>query len=105
MTIIRTTKGRTMQAHGDRASDFTQAKMRTFLGQFAATGNVRASAAEAGVSTSTIYMRRQRDPAFRDAFAVAEENAIVTLRAEMVRRSLTLLAATTPDEVAAASLP
>jgi hypothetical protein len=105
VTVIRGNSNRVLQSHRERDRDFTHAKRKLFLSHFAATGNVSASATHAGVAFSTAYDRRREDPAFRDAWALAEENAVITLRAEMVRRSLELLAATTPDEVAVASLP
>jgi hypothetical protein len=52
-----------------------------------------------------IYDRLQHDEAFAGAFHVAEEAGVQNLRAELVRRSLALLQATTPDEVALATLP
>jgi hypothetical protein len=42
---------------------------------------------------------------FANAFILAEEMGVENLKAELVRRSLALLQATTPDEVALASLP
>jgi len=102
---IRATKNRVLHSHRDGTKAFSLAKQTKFLAHFAATGNVVQAAEAAGIGRSTPYHRRQIDPAFRAAFALAEENAVITLRAEMVRRSLELLAATTPDGVAAASLP
>ncbi len=63
------------------------------------------SAAAAGVDRRVIYDRLRHDAAFASAFHVAEETGIQNLRAELVRRSLALLQAVTPDEVALASLP
>lgn len=103
--VIRGNSHRVLQEHQDSDRSFTHAKRMAFLSHFAATGNVSASARLAGVVFSTAYDRRRRDPAFKAAWALAEENAVLTLRAEMVRRSLELLRAATPDEVAAATLP
>nr|WP_314442875.1 hypothetical protein [uncultured Sphingomonas sp.] len=105
MAVIRGNSNRVLQAHREPQRNFTHAKRKQFLGHFAATGNVSESARTAGVPLSTAYDRRRVDHAFRDAWALAEENAVITLRAEMVRRSLELLQAATPDEVALATLP
>ncbi len=105
MVNIRRSKGRRLVAMAERRNLFTDEQQVVFLGHFAATCNLAASAAAAGVSRKVIYERQRHDPAFAAAFAVAEETGVCSLRAELVRRSLTLLQAATPDEVALASLP
>jgi hypothetical protein len=102
---IRKNKGRVLVAAAARADLFDDAKQAVFLGHFAATCNLLQSAAAAGVSRKTVYQRRRFDEAFAEAFARAEESGVECLRGEMVRRSLALLRAATPDEVALASLP
>lgn len=102
---IRSSKGRVLVAMKARPSLFTDDQQARFLQHFSATCNLGESAAAAGVSRKTIYDRLRRDQPFADAFAVAEEHGVGNLRAELVRRSLALLQATTPDEQALASLP
>ena len=102
---IRGHKDRVLISQPDRKGAFTATKQALFLEHFAAPCNLQESARVAGVSHQTIYNRRYADPAFRDAFARAEENGILSLRAELVRRSLQLLSAATPDEKALAELP
>ena len=88
-----------------RESCFTPDKQAIFLAHFAATCNLTESAKEAGVGRRVVYGARIRDEDFRHAFALAEENGIISLRAEMARRSMQLLEAVTPDEKALAALP
>ena len=102
---IRKSKGRRLVGMADRPNLFTDAQQIVFLGHFAATCNLGQSAAVAGVSRKVIYERLRRDGAFAAAFAQAEETGVANLRAELVRRSLALLEAATPDEAALASLP
>lgn len=102
---IRASRGRRLVKMAPRPNLFTDAQQAIFLSQFAATCNLGQSAAAAGVRRHVIYDRLEHDAAFASAFHVAEETGVQTLRAEVVRRSLALLQATTPDEVALASLP
>jgi hypothetical protein len=88
-----------------RPNLFTDAQQAVFLGHFAATCNLGQGAAAAGVDRRVIYDRLRHDEAFAAAFHAAEETGVANLRAELVRRSLALLQAATPDEVALASLP
>lgn len=84
--------------------EFTSELQERFLTLFAGTSDIRACAEEIGVARSTIYGRRRTDPVFREAFALAQEQAVVTLRAELVSRALALVQASTPDDRAAAAL-
>lgn len=104
MVGIRASRGRRLVSVTPRANEFTDAQQHIFLGHFAATCNLGQSAVAAGVRRGVIYDRLQHDEAFAAAFHVAEETGVTNLRAELVRRSLALLQATTPDEVALASL-
>jgi hypothetical protein len=105
VVTIRASRGRRLVMMADRPNLFTDAQQETFLSHFAATCNLRQSAVVAGVRRTVIYDRLEHDPAFAGAFHVAEETGVQNLRAELVRRSLALLQATTPDEAALASLP
>jgi hypothetical protein len=102
---MRGTKQRIVQERKVRESCFTPDKQALFLAHFAATCNLTESAKLAGVGRRVVYCARVRDEAFRQAFAVAEENGIISLRAEMARRSMQLLDAVTPEEKALAALP
>jgi hypothetical protein len=102
--VIRETKGHQLQFQQNQHQEFTQERQEQFLSLFSATSNVRFCAREIGIATSTIHQRRRCDPAFRAAFAAAQEQAVVSLRAELVSRGLALLNAATPDEAAEAAL-
>ena len=93
---IRASKGRRLVKMADRPNLFTDAQQATFLSHFAATCNLGQSATAAGVRRTVIYDRLGHDAAFASAFHVAEETGVQNLRAELVRRSLVLLRATTP---------
>ncbi len=101
---IRQSKGRRLVAMASRPNLFTDGQQKIFLGHFAATCNLGQSASAAGVRRGVIYDRLEHDEAFAAAFHVAEENGVVTLRAELLRRSLALLEAATPDEAALANI-
>lgn len=102
---IRASKGRQLVKMAARPNLFTDQQQAVFLSHFAATCNLGQSATAAGVRRSVIYDRLQHDDAFAGAFHVAEEAGVQNLRAKLVRRSLALLQATTPDEVALPTLP
>ncbi|GAA3996687.1 hypothetical protein GCM10022211_02230 [Sphingomonas humi] len=102
--VIRNTKGHQVQFQEDQREAFTQERQDRFLTLFSATSNIRYCSREIGIATSTIHHRRRHDPVFRAAFAAAQEQAVVSLRAEMVSRGLALLQAASPDEAADAAL-
>lgn len=54
-----------------RADSFTKRKQQRFLDALAATCNIRAAAAHAGVSVQTVYNRREWDEAFAQAWGRA----------------------------------
>ena len=60
-----------------------------FLDAIRASGNVRLAANAAGIDRSTPYIRASRDPAFKAAWAEANEDAVDLLEAEARRRALT----------------
>jgi hypothetical protein len=59
-----------------------------FLETIRISGNVRLATNAAGVDRSTPYRRAGRDPAFAEAWAAAEQDAIDTLEGEARRRAL-----------------
>lgn len=91
-------KGAEHQQRRER-HEFSTERQQAFLSLFAESCNIRASAQKAGVGVSTVYGRRRDDPAFRAAFAAAQDHATALLKAELVRRGLELLRAATPGEV------
>ena len=54
-----------------------------FIESFRASGNVRLSAASAGIDRDTVYKRAGRDPGFAAAWAQAREDAIDGLEAAL----------------------
>lgn len=56
-----------------------------FLDHLAGTCNVRAAAAHAGFSTVAIYRRRERDPAFAQAWQAALAHGYVRIETALVR--------------------
>jgi hypothetical protein len=93
--------GRKVQQRRARRNAFNKARRQTFLRHFAATCNVTASAAAAGVGLSTVYVRRNADPQFRAAWAAAQDQGYVALEAALVQRALDAARAVEPDEQAA----
>lgn len=58
-----------------------------FLQTFMDTGNLRYSASVARVGYNTVGRRRQDDPQFREAYALAKEMAVQTLEAAAWKRA------------------
>lgn len=83
--------GRQRQKRRERPNEFTDERKRQFLDGFAATCNVTWAAEQVGVSISTIYSHRQHDPAFRLAWAAAQEQGYAALEADLVLRARDLL--------------
>ncbi len=92
--------GRRVQAKRERKGSFSAAQRNSFLRHFAATCNVGAAAAAAGVSRSTIYKRRTRDPVFRAAWEAAQAQGYAALEAALVQRALDAANGVVPDEAA-----
>ena len=67
---------------------FDAERQAVFLARFAATGDTRASATDAGVHESTVHLHRRTDPAFAEAYDEALARAYVHLEAEAVRLRL-----------------
>jgi hypothetical protein len=63
-------------------------QQRAFLAAFRKTGNVRLACEAAKVGRSSHYRWLSQDPAYRDAFAVAKEEAADLLEAEAFRRAV-----------------
>lgn len=88
-----------------RSKAFGAQRQAVFLRAFASSCDIRAAAAETGVSTATVWAHRRDDARFREAFEAAHDQAVSNLKAELVARGLALLRAATPDEAASAALP
>jgi len=85
--VVRPAKnGKTMviRTDGKRWSEKTE---KAFLEMLAATCNVRLSAAEVGFSTTALYARRVRWPAFRDAWDAAIAHGYARIEAMLVERA------------------
>lgn len=67
---------------------WTKATRRVFLDILGRTGNVSAAARMAGLSRSSAYALRRRDPGFAAAWRDAEEEAVDLLEAEARRRAV-----------------
>ena len=67
---------------------FGQRRRATFLEHLAATCNVTASAAVAGVAVSTVYANRMRDAGFRADWDAALEQGYARLEAALIERAM-----------------
>ena len=85
--------GRRWQAQRMRRNHFTPARKEKFLEHFAATCDVTASAAVAGVSESTVYNHRRSDPDFAAGWQEALEQGYARLEAEAVAQRLAAMKA------------
>jgi len=72
--VIRTTPGKRWSAQAERL----------FLEELAATANVRGAAAVAGFSTTALYNRRMRWPAFAEAWAQALEQGYARIETALI---------------------
>lgn len=97
--------GRERRRLRERPNAFGVKRQKEFLKAFAGSCNIRAAAAECGVSTATVWHRRRDDEQFRVAFETAREQAIVNLESELIARGLELINAATPEDSAAAAFP
>jgi hypothetical protein len=59
----------------------------TFLASFRTTGNISRSAEAAGISRSTVWKHREKDPEFDRQYNEALDDAVDTLEAEAWRRA------------------
>lgn len=84
--VIRTAKG--LRVRKARRSDWTEAKQARFLDVLAETASARHAAAVTGVSSSTAFSRRRRDPVFEAAWDAALSTASARLQGELLARSL-----------------
>lgn len=76
------------QVRRSRANRFTRELKQAFLEHFAATCNIRASAAEAGINVSTVSDHLRSDPAFAAAFHEALALGYARLEAAAVAQRL-----------------
>jgi hypothetical protein len=78
---------RRLQKRRKRHNLFGKRRRAIFLEHLAATCNVQASAAAAGVAVSTVYATRMRDPGFRADWQAALEQGYARLEAALVERA------------------
>lgn len=67
---------------------FIAERQADFLTHFASSCDARAAAAAAGVSESTVHLRRRTDPVFAEAYAQALQEGYARLETEMLRQRL-----------------
>lgn len=97
MEVVRG-KGRKLRRLEGKPNRFGLERQKAFLKAFASSCNIRAAAAEVGITPASVWFRRRDDEQFRAAFEAAREYAIVHLESELVARGLDLLNAATPDD-------
>ena len=79
---------RRLQKRRKRHNLFGKRRRAMFLEHLAATCNVQASAAVAGVAVSTVYANRMRDPYFRADWQAALAQGYARLEVALVERAL-----------------
>lgn len=77
-----------MVQSGGGANGWTKRRRTAFLDRLRASANVSAAARAAGLSRSSAYALRGRDPDFRAAWDEALEEALDDLEAELRRRAI-----------------
>lgn len=82
---------------------WSQAAEARFLGELAATANVRAAAAAAGFSTTAIYKRRAAWPGFRTAWDAALDQGYARIEALLIAGACAALSGGEAAEGAAAA--
>ena len=90
--LVEPGPGRRWQVKKLRRVRFTEERRNAFLAHFAATCDVTASAAAAGVCVSTVYDHRSRDSAFHGRWDEALEAGYARLEAEALAMRLAALA-------------
>lgn len=87
---IEIVPGRNRRLHKRRKQEnqFGNKRRAVFLEHLAATCNVRASAAAAGVSPSTVYAHRMKDSDFRADWDAALAQGYARLEAALIERAL-----------------
>lgn len=78
---------RRLQRTRTRRKLFGVRRQEIFLDALAASCNVAASAAAAGVCAGAVYAQRRKNPAFRDAWNVALEQGYARLEAALLERA------------------
>lgn len=84
--VLTGTRGRRMTKPAK--VHFTKDRQETFLAELAATCNVTASSAAAGVSTTCVYNHRRKNAAFRAGWAEAVREAYARLELMTLERMM-----------------
>jgi len=79
---------RLMVQSGSGGTSWTKRRRTAFLARLRESANVSAAARAAGLSRSSAYALRSRDPEFRAAWDEALEEALDDLEAELRRRAI-----------------
>lgn len=98
--VIQAGRDEKVQVRKAKRRAFGLAKQKRFLAHFAATCNVRASAAAAEVSVSAVYKVRARNAAFQAQWERAQELGYMTLEAALLQRAIKSVQEILPDEAA-----
>lgn len=81
-------KSRKVQVRKGRGDGWTEAKRRVFLDHLAATCNVRASAAAAGMGEHSAYALRRRDAGFAEQWQAAVATGYAAIEAMLMARAM-----------------
>lgn len=82
--VRREKNGKTKVIRTARGKRWSQVAERVFLEELAATGNVRASAAKAGFSTTAIYRRRMQWPGFATEWQACLDQGIARIEMQLI---------------------
>jgi hypothetical protein len=76
-----------LQIAKPRRDGFGRERQEKFLEMLAATCNVQRSCAAAAITDSAVYMKRRRDPLFREAWNEALESGLARIEAMLIERA------------------
>lgn len=96
---------RPLQKQAVRANGWTKERRKLFLDTLAQTCNVRMAIEAAGMSASTAYQLRRRDPAFADLWKEALTTGYERLEEALLRHALEGVNAIEIDRETPAALP
>ncbi len=94
--IVRPAKNRKTQVIRTTSKRWSQAAEGVFLAALGASCNVRAAAEAAGFSTTALYKRRGRWPAFREAWDAAVDQGYTRIEMLLIERATDCLAGAPP---------
>ncbi|SIN59636.1 hypothetical protein SAMN02745824_0165 [Parasphingorhabdus marina DSM 22363] len=83
----RRSSGRSLLSSGEPGIGYRENQRRVFLSELAATSSVTVAADKAGLAKSTIYLWREKDPEFADAWRKALTAGFELLETELLERA------------------